>query len=67
LEELNVDRGAVSIGHPYCMSGVRDGHTLIEGKRRGAKYVVVTINVGAGNGRRAAVRGDVTPLSGGRT
>lgn len=50
-EIFNVNGGAISIGHPYGMSGARMvGHALMEGKRRNAKYVVVTMCIGGGQG-----------------
>jgi acetyl-CoA C-acetyltransferase len=51
MERLNVNGGSISVGHPYGMTGSRlVGHALIEGKRRGVKYVVVTMCIGGGMG-----------------
>ena len=53
-ERLNVNGGAISIGHPYGMSGARmAGHALIEGARSGAKYAVVSMCIGGGQGAAA--------------
>ncbi|MBM3224158.1 MAG: acetyl-CoA C-acyltransferase [Candidatus Tectomicrobia bacterium] len=51
MERLNVNGGSISIGHPYGMTGARlVGHALIEGKRRGVQYVVITMCIGGGMG-----------------
>ena len=51
MDKLNVNGGSISVGHPYGVTGSRlTGHALIEGKRRGAKYVVVTMCIGGGQG-----------------
>jgi acetyl-CoA C-acetyltransferase len=50
-DRVNVNGGAISVGHPYGMTGARSvGHALLEGKRRGSRYVVVTMCIGGGMG-----------------
>src|SRR3546814_5037960 len=58
-ELLNVNGGSISIGHPFGMTGARCvGHALIEGKRRGVKYAVVTMCIGGGQGAAGLFRSE---------